>query len=187
MRRTSGKRYGGALALAAWLLVAACALHGPPHSAPEPPEPAVRIWLPAVVWWTGARRELSLAVENGTDHTVRVEAPAARRVRATLFLGPGPDRACGVVPDEGEEEPPGPPVTLAPGEVASVTVDLAGACGRLPPGEYRYEVGYEAPSVASGPPLKTRPQHGHVVVEAGAGGQGPDRGSLGSSGATRSR
>ena len=180
-------RWGGArTAILACLLAPGCSVFSGRAARPEPPEPAVRIWLPDLVRWTGARREVSLDLENGTDRSVRMEVPAARRARVTLFLGPGPDPACGVEPDASTI--PGPPVTLAPGETAPVTVDLASACGRLPPGEYRYEVGYEAPAVAKGPALKTRLRHGHVVLEPGA--EGLDRGSLGSGGsgcATRSR
>jgi hypothetical protein len=143
----------------------------------------VRIWVPDLVHWSGDRRALSLSVENGSDRPVRLEAPGPTRVRITLFLGPGPDRACGVEPDTSRE--PGSTVTLAPGEATPVTVDLAKACGRLLPGEYRYEVAYEAPSLAKGPPLRTRARYGHVLVDADR--NCPEPGSLGSSGGGRTR
>jgi hypothetical protein len=178
-RRTSATRWSGALAaLAAWLPLAACVFHSGGARHPEPPEPVVRIWLPGLVWWSGGRRDLSLEVVNDGQGAVRVEAPAPRRVRVTLFLGSGPDRACGVVPDASKST--GPAVTLGPGEVVPVTVDLSRECAGLPPGEYRYEVAYEAPAVEGGPPVTTRPRHGHVVIEQGA--SGPEGRPLGSGG-----
>jgi hypothetical protein len=164
------------------LLAGSCTLFGGRSGRPEPPEPSVRLWLPGVVRWTGDRREVALELENATDRSVRIEAPAARRARVTIFLGPGPDPACGVEPDEGDR---GPDVTLAPGESVQLTVDLGQACARLPPGEYRYEVGYQVPAAGKGKPLKARVRYGHVLVEAAPAGT--ERGSLGSGGATRSR
>jgi hypothetical protein len=142
----------------------------------------VRIWVPDLIHWSGRQRTVSLAVENGSDRPVKLETPEPGRVRVTLFLGPGPDRACGVEPSASRE--PGPPLTLAPGEVTGVTVDLAQACERLPAGEYRYEVAYEAPAVGKGPPLKTRVRYGHVVVDRE---ERLDRGSFGSSRGVPSR
>jgi hypothetical protein len=168
--------------LAGVLLGPGCTFGGP-HTRPEPPEPAIRIWMPDLVRWSGGRREISLELENGTDHTVRMEVPDARRVRVVIFMGSGPDRACGVEPDA--SGPPGPAVTLAPRDVTPVTIDLEHACGGLPPGEYRFEVGYEAPAPGKGGPFKMRARHGHLVVDAAPAG--PEQGSLGSGGATRSR
>jgi hypothetical protein len=143
----------------------------------------VAIWLPGVVWWSGERRELALHVENAGNASVRMEDPVPRRVRAALFLGSGPERACGVEPDASKSA--GLAVTLGPGEVVPVTVDLSRECAGLPPGDYRYEVAYEAPAVEGGPPVKTRPRYGHVVIPPD--GSGPERGSLGSAGGAQAR
>jgi hypothetical protein len=148
---------------------------------PEPPDPPIQIWLPGIVRWEGADRGLSLELENFSGGTVRLEAPTARRLRVTLFLGPGPEPACGVEPLEGPDA--GEPVALAPGDVAPLRIDLAGACLRLPPGEYRYEVAYGAPAVANGPLIRPWVRYGTVVV-----GTAPERlesGSLGNGGGAR--
>jgi hypothetical protein len=131
--------------------------------------------MPGIVHWAGDRRVIAMGLENGTSRSVRIEAPAARRVRVSLFLGPGPETACEVEPDSSKV--PGPVVELGPGEVLPVRIDLAPACGRLPPGDYRYEVTYQAPGVEGGPPLHLRSSHGHVLVEAAPP---VDQGSLGS-------
>lgn len=156
------------------LAAAACA--GGPRRR-DPPEPALRLWTPGIVHWTAGERRLRIAVENGTSRIVRVEAPAARRTRVVLYDGAGPDRVCGQ-----DADPSGPAedaVALEPGELRAVAVDLEAACGALPAGEYRYEIGYEAPAAGPGPPVRLRTIHGHVVVQ----GESPgtlDRGSLGS-------
>jgi hypothetical protein len=160
---------------AALLATPGCSVGGGEGRRPEPPEPVLRIWLPGIVHWTGDRRELAMQLENGTARSVRIEAPAARRVRVSLFLGPGPESACGVEPDSSKV--PGPAVEIGPGEALPVRIDLAPACGRLPPGDYRYEVTYQAPGVEGGPPLHLRSSYGHVLVEAALP---VDQGSLGS-------
>lgn len=161
-------------ALLALALAAGCASGG---RRSEPPEPALRIWAPGVVHWSGGRRELRLAIENGTNRTVRMEAPDARRVRISIHPDAGPDRACGVEPEAGDA---GDALAVEPGDAVAVRVDLAAACGRLPPGEYRYVVGYEAPAAGEGQAVRLTPRHGTVVVEAAA--PPADRGSLGSGG-----
>lgn len=143
----------------------------------EPPEPALRIWTPGIVWWDDTRRTFPLQVENGTGRPVELEAPGPRRTRVVLFAGAEHDRVCWHEADA--SGPPGESISLAPGEGRAVRVDLEAACGRLPPGEYRYEVGYEAPAVGPGPSVRLRTVHGHVVVRGG-GSRGLDRGSLGS-------
>ena len=105
-----------------------------------------------------------LAVENGSSHPVRVEQPGPRRAGVVLFFGSGPDRVC--AHDADASGPPGPADPIEPGDSRGVRVDLEAACGRLPAGEYRYEVGYEAPAVADGPNVRLRTSYGHVVVEA---------------------
>jgi hypothetical protein len=94
-----------------------------------------------------------------------------------LFVGPGPDRVCGQ--DADASKPAVAPVALEPGESRIVRVDLEAACGRLPPGEYRYEVGYEAPAVGPGPDVRLRAAFGHVVID-GEPSRALDGGSLGS-------
>ena len=168
------------LAVGAALGLAACVSSAPRR--PEPYEPALRIWVPGVVHWTGGSREVALAIENWTDRTVAMETPGPRRVRVAIFPDSGPDRLCGLDPEVSDDV--GDPVSVAPGEAVAVRVDLARACGRLPPGEYRYELDYEAPVVGRGPPVRLRTRHGHVVVEAAP--PGLERGSLGS-GAPSSR
>jgi hypothetical protein len=141
----------------------------------------VQLWLPGLVFWEGAERELALELGNFSAGTVPVEAPSARRLRVTLFLGSGPVQACGVEPREGPEA--GAPVTMSPGDVVPLRVDLSGACRRLPPGEYRYEVAYAAPAAANGPPIQPWVRYGTVVV-----GSLPERvehGSLGNGGGGR--
>jgi hypothetical protein len=148
---------------------------------PGPPDPPIQLWLPGIVHWEGADRQLALELENFSGGTVRLEAPSARRARVTLFLGPGPEEACGVEPREGPEA--GEPIAMAPGDVAPLRVDLSSACQRLPPGEYRYEVAYGAPAVSNGPPISPWVRYGTVVV-----GSVPERfesGSLGSGGGFR--
>ena len=181
MRRSAaaGARSGAAVAAAAVLLLSACALGGAPRRS-DAPEPALRIWLPGVVHWDARSRELALSIQNGTDRTVKVARPAPGRVRVALFRDSGPDRVCGHEPDAGEEGG-GEPIAVAPGDELAVRVDLARACGALPPGEYRYEVGYEAPPAGPGPAMKLRPRYGRVVVEA-APPPPLERGSLGSGG-----
>jgi hypothetical protein len=163
---------GAALLL---VLLAACAA---PRRR-EPPEPALRIWTPGVVHWSAGRRDFALAIENGTSRTVEVEQPSARRARVVLFDGAGADRACGH--DADGEGPAGAVTSIAPGDSRAVRVDLEAACGALPPGEYRYEVGYEAPAVGPGPSVRLRAGYGHVVV-SGTGAASLDRGSMGSGG-----
>lgn len=176
----TGRQAARLVAAAASLALGAC-VSAPPRR-PEPPEPALRIWAPGLVHWTGGRREVALAIENGTDRTVAVETPDPRRVRIAIFPDSGPDRVCGLDPEASDD--PGDPVSVAPGDAVAVRVDLARACGRLPPGEYRYELGYEAPAVGKGPPVRLRTRHGHVVVEAAP--PALERGSLGSGGAPAS-
>lgn len=169
-------RAAGAALLALSLGLAACAGSGRRR---EPPEPPLRLWAPGIVWWTGEGRVFGLEVENGTGRPVKVEAPGPRRVRVVLFAGAERDRVCGH--DADASAPPGEAISLAPGEARAVRVDLEEACGTLPPGEYRYEVGYEAPAVGAGPPVRLQTAHGHVVVQGGAP-RSLDRGSLGSGG-----
>jgi hypothetical protein len=164
----------GAVLAALALAAAACA--GPGRRR-EPPEPALRIWAPGLVWWDGDRRALAVEIENGTGRPVKVEAPEPRRARVVLFVGPEPDRVCGH--DADPAGPPGEPISLAPGEARGIRVDLGAACGKLPPGEYRYEIGYEAPAVGPGPDVRLRTVHGHVVVQAG-GPPALEPGSMGS-------
>ncbi len=164
---------GAALLLA--LALAACA--GPGKR--EPPEPALRIWSPGVVHWSAGRRDFALAIENGTSRTVVVEQPSARRARVVLFDGAGADRVCGH--DADAAGPAAAATSIAPGDSRAVRVDLEAACGLLPPGEYRYEVGYEAPAVGAGPSVRLRSGHGHVVVD-GCERAPLDRGSFGSAG-----
>lgn len=160
--------------VAASALAYACSVGGAPRR-PEPPEPALRIWIPGLVHWSGGRRDIGIAVENGTNVTIQVEAPDPRRARVVLFSDSGSDRVCGQDPDA--TGPPDRAIPLAPGEARELHVDLTRACGGIPPGEYRYEAGYEAPAVAPGPVVRLRPRYGHVVVEAAL----PDeRESLGS-------
>jgi hypothetical protein len=163
------------VAVAAVALGAAASCAGPRRR--EAPEPALRIWTPGMVYWRGTDRTMAISVENGTSHAVRVEAPGPRRARVVLYVGAGADPACAHAGDA--SGPPGPPDAIAPGDSRGVRVDLEEACGRLPPGEYRYEVGYEAPAVTDGPTVRLRTSHGHVVVEA-PGPERLDRGSLGS-------
>jgi hypothetical protein len=140
--------------------------------------------VPGVIHWTGGHRDVTLAIENWTDRTVAMETPGPRRVRIAIFPDSGPDRVCGFDPEVSDD--PADPVSVAPGDAVAVKVDLARACGRLPPGEYRYEVDYEAPVVGNkGPPVRLRTRHGTVVVEAAP--PGLERGSLGSGGAPSSR
>ena len=159
--------------LAAGALAAACTLGG--RRRPEPPEPALRLWTPGLVHWSDGRRDLGLSLENGTNRTIRVEAPDPRRARIVLYSDAFPDRVCGQ--DADATGPPDQAIALAPGEAREVRVDLARSCGRILPGEYRYEAGYEAPAVGPGPALRLRPSYGHVVVEAGS--PRLERGSLG--------
>lgn len=167
-----------AAALLSVALAGACVSGG--RRASEPPEPALRIWAPGVVHWSGGRRELRLAIENGTNRTVRMEAPDARRVRISIHPDAGPERVCGVEPEAGGA---GDAVAVEPGDAVAVRVDLAGACGRLLPGEYRYVIGYEAPAAGAGQAVRLSPRHGTVVVEAG--GPALERGSLGAGGGSR--
>ena len=158
---------GGGVALAcAGTLVAALALAcvGPPHHR-EPPEPPLRIWTPGLVHWSGDRRIMAVAIENSAPVPVPVEDPDPRRVRVVLFNGVGPDRIC--EKDAEEAGPVAQAVSLRPGEMRPVPVDLGEACARVPPGEYRYEVGYDAPAVAPGPPVRLLAAFGHVLVAAG--------------------
>jgi hypothetical protein len=118
------------------------------------------------VRWAGARREITIDLENETDQPLMIEQPEPRRVRVTVFLDEwADDRACGVEPDRSKH--PGKSVELAAGEAVLVRVDLGRACAGLPPGEYRFEISYEPPPVASGPSLRPRPRNGRVIVEAG--------------------
>jgi hypothetical protein len=75
-------------------------------------------------------------------------------------------------------------VELAPGDRVSVRVDLTEACAGVPPGEYRYEVSYRAPTPAGGAAAATGGEgdphaprafsgtlatfHGELVVEVEA-------------------
>lgn len=171
--RSRSRAAGAALLLA----LAACA--GPRRR--EPPEPALRIWTPGVVYWSAGRRDFALAIENGTSRTVEVEQPSARRARVVLFDGAGADRVCGHDPDA--EGPAAAVTAIGPGDSRAIRVDLEAVCGALPPGEYRYEVGYEAPAAGPGPSVRLRPGYGHVVVD-GAGPASLDRGSMGSGGSS---
>jgi hypothetical protein len=151
--------------------------HGPAR--PLPADPALRLWTPGVVRWTGEQRVLGLAVENATDRSVQVEEPDPRRAGVVLYTGPHADRACGQEPAPGPAR--GEPITLSPGEVRNLRVDLAQACGLIPPGEYRYVAYYDAPAVGAGPPLRLLTRYGEVFVEA----EPPpplDRGNLGAGG-----
>jgi hypothetical protein len=86
------------------------------------------------------------------------------------IYGPESVRLCGVGP--GGRPAPAPRIALAPGDRVTVHVDLEAACAAVPPGEYRFEVGYRAGD-ASGPVAPggasafvgtLPPQYGHVVV-----------------------
>ena len=170
---------GGGVTLArAGALVAALALAcvGPPHKR-EPPEPPLRIWTPGLIHWSGDRRIMAVAIENSAPVPVPVEDPDPRRVRVVLFNGVGPDRIC--EKDAEEAGPVAQAVSLRPGEMRPVPVDLGEACARVPPGEYRYEVGYDAPAVAPGPPVRLRTAFGHVLVAAGPT-SAPPQGGMGS-------
>jgi hypothetical protein len=172
-----------AATLAALLVAAACAPAG--SGRPAPAEPVLRLWTPGIVRWSGDRRLLGVAVENWTGRSVEVEEPAPRRVGVVIYTGPNDDRACRRDPEPGPAT--GEWVRLAPGDVRDLEIDLGAACGRIPPGEYRYEVFYDAPPVGAGPPLRLLPRYGQLVVEAepprslergsmGAGGRAPGSG-----------
>jgi hypothetical protein len=182
-----------AVAVATATLLAACVSHGPAR--PAPAEPALRLWTPGVVRWSGERRVLGLTVENGSDRSVEVEEPDPRHAGVVLYTGPNDDRAC--VRDPAPGPATGAPVKLAPGEARELQVDLGDACSLIPPGEYRFEVVYEAPPAGAGPPVRLLPRYGQVVVEApprsldrgglGAGGSAPEGGSGSPGSGRRSR
>lgn len=171
----AGPRAGATAAFAVALAVALGCAGGAPKRR-EPPEPALRIWTPGIVRWSGPRREVVLEVENGTQRTVRLEAPEPRRARAIVFAGAEDDRVCGQEADD--TAPAREVVALGPGEAREVRIDLGDACRRLPPGEYRLELGYEAPAAGPGPAVRLRPRHARVVVEGG-GPPSVDRWDLG--------
>jgi hypothetical protein len=169
----SGGRALASCALAGFVAALGCAGPPPRH---EPPEPALRIWTEGLVHWTGDRRTLPIAIENATGRTVQVEDPDPRRARVVLYSGSGPDRVCGR--DADLAGPQAVAIALGPGESRTIPVDLGEACSRLPPGEYRYEVGYELPADGGGRMVRLSPSYGHVVVEAARPGTA-ERGGLG--------
>jgi hypothetical protein len=117
-----------------------------------------------VQWQAGARRELRFAIENATQRTVEVPPLDARGARVEVFADAEGHRACGVDPASSAADER---IKLAPGEQVAVTVDLAGACGALPGGEYRYEVSYRVRGEhGGGTLLQTR--YGTLVVEGPA-------------------
>jgi hypothetical protein len=148
-------------------LLAACT-SGPPR-APPPPDPDLRIWSPGVVHWLpGTERSIRFAIENGTQRTISVPQPDPAGARVSVF-GEAEAPACALDPSRPTEGPAGAPVTLSPGDQLIVTVDLSDACGSLPAGEYRFELGYRLPpsNGKAGVTLLTR--YGTLVVE----GRGP--------------
>jgi hypothetical protein len=162
---------GVALAAAA---IAACVAQAPHR--PAPPEPALQLWTPGLVRWSGSTRVLRFSIENRTDHTVEVEEPDPRHAGVVIYTGSGNDRACSKDPEPGPAA--GEPQRLAPGEGRGLEIDLGAACGRIPPGEYRYELVYDAPPAGAGPPFRLLPRNGQVLVEAEPYCP-PDRGGLG--------
>jgi hypothetical protein len=141
---------------------------------PGPPDLGVRVWtMPLVHWDAGSPRAVALAIENGTDRTVRIAAPDPAYARVEVFAGPDSVRVCGAGPAEGARTAPAPAgvevIELEPGDRASLEVDLGAACASVPPGSYRYEVAYRLPDVegkgAISGTLPTR--YGELVVAAG--------------------
>lgn len=165
----------GALRAAAVCACAAAAACGGSQAERRalPPEPGVRIWAPPVVRWeAGAPRRVDFAVENTTSRTVTVAAPDPRAARVDVLSGPESLRVCGAAPAERLDA--GAPVTLAPGDRMTVRVELDGACARVAPGAYRYEVSYRVAALPGGEGFSgTLPvQFGQVLVAApGAAGR----------------
>lgn len=188
-----GVRRSTFAALAAALALAACSSGGAARR-PEPAPQPLRLWVAPIVWWEqGAALDLDVAIENATLRTVALAAPDAANARVALFAGPEPEPLCALEP----REPPATPrarIELAPADRVAVRVSLAGACGALAPGEYRYEVSYRSPAPADGPAAAGEPgpaparafsgpldaAHGQIVVtpappadgSAGAGARG---------------
>lgn len=140
-------------AIVAACLLAACATRtsrgrGADGGSPQP----VRIWVAPILWWEGdAAREVDVAIENATNRTVAIAAPDPANARVAIFSGPESVRVCGVEPRE-PAPAPGERVELAPGDRVAVRVSLADACAGAPPGDYRYEVSYRAPSLRPAAP-----------------------------------
>jgi hypothetical protein len=161
------RRLGAAALAAAAGALVACASVGGSRPRREPPAPALQIWAPPIVRWSSAApRDVEFAIENGTQRTVEVPLPHPGGARVAIFPAQGEVQACGVEPSE----PPPPPeraVALAPGDQLPVRVDLGEACAELPPGEYRYELGYRA-ARESGGALSLPTRYGTLVVSEAA-------------------
>ncbi|HET8538300.1 MAG TPA: hypothetical protein VFL83_00375 [Anaeromyxobacter sp.] len=171
---------GRAAAVAAVLaLAAACGGAGEERRG-EAAEPAVRLWAsPIVRWEPGARRAVGFALENPTNRTVHVASPDPANARVDVYAGADGLRVCGAAPVE--PPAPGPPVALAPGDRLSVRVDLEAACGGVPPGEYRFEVGYRAAAPAGADAFSgtLAARHGQVLVSGpGTSGEAVSRGGV---------
>jgi hypothetical protein len=159
-----GARAAAVGAAAGWLLSIACSsVTG--RRAPPPPDPDLRIWAPPRVEWpAGSGRSLRFVIENATERALEVPPPHPSGARVAIFPDAGDFRACGV-------EPGAPPeadaIRLEPGDQLPVTVDLGAACGDLPPGEYRYELGYRLPATG-GAAIALQPRYGTLVVDGPA-------------------
>jgi hypothetical protein len=154
------RRLGAAaLAAAAGGLLACASTGGKPRR--EPPPPALQIWAPPIVRWSpGGERDVEFAIENATQRTIDVPLPDPAAAQVAIFPTTGEARACGVEPTE---PPRAGTVRLAPGDQLPVRVDLGEACAALPPGEYRYELGYRA-AAESGPAVSLPMRYGTLVV-----------------------
>jgi hypothetical protein len=120
---------------------------------------------------------VDFSIENPTRRTVTIAAPDPALARVDVLAGPESVRVCGVAP--AERVAPGERIALAPGDRVAVRVDLAEACGSVPPGAYRYEIGYRAaePAGAGAFSGTLGVRYGQVLVSAPT----PDAGSLGAS------
>lgn len=126
----------------------------------------VRLEVPATVRWEeGGARELEVAVANVSGRTLGVAKPDLRTVQVVVSAAGASGPACRTPSPTANTLEPWQASALANGDRVLAKLDLAAACGKLPRGDYRYEVRYVSPPV-------------RAFDQAWVGALGPAQGAL---------